>query len=275
MSKKFDYVKTSKYLGFKEIHLKDIHSFETVLELYKVKLIYILLNDENEKVSFYFPENETIYIKESDGFESVEDYLASAAGGFKKAENYYKAIEEGYETLTEFKHVKDLGIEKKEDYLQAKNKGFIKGFETFKKKYSDYSQNKNLPPLFCDFDDPVKLAHYALNQGFKNYTEFEKIMDFGFVSVSDYQTAKTNSFKNGKEYYYAQKGGFSIYREWKEASELKIKSKREYDNYRDLKKSVPQGMSHDEYFLYIHLKRSDNGKIYSRDDLWEQIKGTF
>lgn len=272
MNKNFEYVKTSKYKGFKEIHLNDIYSFEKVLEIYKVKLIYILLSDENEKVSFYFPENETIYIKEANGFESVEDYLASAAAGFKKAENYYKATEEGYETLIEFKQVKDLGIENKEDYLKAKNNGFIKGFETFKKKYTVYSENKNLPPLFCDFDDPVKLAYYAFKQGFKNYSEFERIMDLGFVSISDFQRAKKNSFKDGREYYYAQKSGFSIYREWKEASELKIKSKHEYDNYKELKKNVPEGMSHDQFFIYIFLKNCDNGKIWMRDDLWKQIK---
>ncbi len=269
MSIKFDYIQTETYSDFPSIEIKDVIGFMKYAEGNSVKFIFYMdenKNEHHEKI-FFFPANNIIYKILSGGYESLEDYGDAIKNEFPSSEQFYDAKKIGCCTYSEYKHLKDLDIKNMELFSLARKGGFIKGYEEFQKKISEYKKNIPTSIIPDDINNPILLMRYAAEKGFHQYKEFEKVYDLGFPDIFIYNEAVSKGFKSSTNFYSAVQSGFNEFKEFDEAKKISIQTKAEYDNYKYFKVPGSKGLSCDEFLVLEIIKLQENGSILSLNEI--------
>jgi hypothetical protein len=262
MNSQFEHIEASNYNGFPVIELTDVIGFVHLAETNKIKFIFRkdAATKESPPTEFFCNINNTVYILKANNFLCLEDYFNAIEKKFPGAEEYYAAQKSGYDLFEEFKHSQSSGGANKELFDEAKTAGFVKGFDTFIKKYDTYKNNKHTEIIDKDIDSPVKLYHYAKNKGIKSYNEFEKVYDAGYPDPSLYNEATAKEFNSADDFFEATRKGFTMPNEYESAKEKKIATKKEYDDYLFLKSGNIKHYGYDEFQLLRLLQEMENGK---------------
>jgi hypothetical protein len=270
---KFDYIDTKEYFNFPVIEINDIEGAIKLAELNNIKFIFrIALIKELKKTNeFLFPVGNIIYKINGGGYNTLEDFHNGNSGGFIKAEDFYEAHKGGFQTYEEFDYCRKLGIDKKNLYMEARNGGFVKGFPSFKIKYETYKKNTHTKNIPDNLDSVITLYEFAKSKGFSHYPEFEKVYDSGYPDLLIYNEALAKGFKKPEDFFAAVKAGFNESREYEDAKRYMISSKKEYDDFTDLKKSSMKNMAFDEFELYRLLNEIENGKKLVTREIKEML----
>jgi hypothetical protein len=270
MQKKFEHIDTAEFTGFASVEVKEVRGFVSLAEANGVKHIFRsgAPDRESPPAEFYFPVALVVYRIKAADFIAIEDYHTSVEKKYPCAADYYEAVKKGFDSYEEFRHSKEAGTNgSKEHFDLAKTAGFVRGFDTFLRKYEKYKTFKHTASIAADLDNPVKLYEYATAKGFKAWGEFEKAYDAGYPEASIYTEATSKGFNTADDFFDAVAKGFALPTEYEEAKKLLISSKKEWDDYRYLKAGNFKNKGFDEHHLLMLLRDYKNGSKLSLDAL--------
>jgi hypothetical protein len=271
MNAQFEHIDVTEFNGFSIIESNDVIGLVRLAEFSNVKFIFRKGAKDKESASedFFFHIGNIIYKIKANDFLSLNDYCNATVKKFPTAQDYYEAKKKGFDLFEDYKHSRSAGGAEKEVYEEAKSAGFVRGFDSFQKKYSKYKSFKHTNGIPTDLDSPIKLYQYATNRGFHNYNSFETAYDAGYPEMTVYNEATTKGFKSADDFFDAMSKGFVMPTEYEIAKEKRISSKKEYDDYCFLKSGNYRNFGFDEFQLLQLMKGFDNGKKISLKELRE------
>ncbi|XRO74677.1 NYN domain-containing protein [Methanocaldococcus sp. 28A] len=287
MDKKLNILKIKanliKYVDVDEIEnlpKVKVKSVEEFLEAHRVlgKNVIYRYEDNLEQI-FFFVDNGVIFYIPTHGFKSLSDFIEAKSLGLS-AEEYYEYLEFG--NLDEYKKYKTSGFRNIEDYKKAKELGFINGLkklveENIAKKVDDKYIIEYLNYGILEeqtFSNDAELYYFALEKGFKNFDELVKALKAGFGDINEYQDALKRGFKDAYEYNDALSKGFNDAEEYKIAKAVGVLSKKELEEYKELKRICENfGLeTFEEGYLLKILMDMNIDETINLKDLYNKLK---
>lgn len=278
--RKYEYIEVENPEDFPSIEIKEIKGFAKLADLSGSNFIFHTQGDSTSGGSdvpfgyFMVLIEKILYKIKSLGYKNLDDYEDAFEKGFPACAEYYEARKGNYQSYKEYVECLKTGTTDRALFLKAQKAGFIDGYEEFAAKAQKMPQV--LPPEFTVplYDNGIKLCQYALNNNFKDFGDFIKIIFLGFPSQDVYNIAKAKGFSLGEDYFNALKCGFDNPREYHEAIHLKIKNKIEYNKYDKLRNLSKNIFGFDQILLVEALKTYENYKKLSISKLKELLEKT-
>ncbi|AAB99095.1 TPA: hypothetical protein HA335_02730 [Methanocaldococcus jannaschii] len=233
------YIDVDEIEELPKVKVKNVEEF---LEAHRVlgKHVICRYKDNLEDI-FFFVDNGVIFYIPSDGFKTLEDLIEAKSLGLS-AEEYYEYLEFG--DINEYKKYKSSGFKSIEEYKKAKDLGFIGGLEELVKEgiaqrlddkyiieYLYYGILENR-----EFSNDAELYYFAIEKGFSDFDELKNALKAGFGDANEYKDALNRGFKDAYEYNDALSKGFRDADEYKIAKAIGVNSKKELEEYMELKR---------------------------------------
>jgi len=265
MNGNFEHIESNACSGFSIVESDDVQGLVQLARANNVKFIFRKgAKDKNSPPEeFFFHIGNVLYKIKAQGYLRLDDFCSAVEKKFPSAQEFYDAQGKGFDSYEEFKHSKGVDAGSKFIFDEAKEAGFVKGFDSFLKKYNYYKVRKFTAEIPPDINSALTLFEFAKSKGFKQYNEFESCYDAGYPNADLFADAKAKGFKTAEEYFDASAKGFTVPAEYAFAKEKLIHSQKEYDDYRYLKAGQAHHLSFDEFHLLELLKETENGKKLS------------
>ena len=270
---KFEHFEIAQLPDFPVVMLNKVRDFVRLAEIFQQLHVFVVseTKDEQSETNFLLLHDKVIYLINSHGFKTVDEFAEAEDKGFSNAIDYYDAKRGGYLNYNDFAESKQIGIIDRSLHMKAQKLGFFEHYEEFKLKLD--TNKKTIPEDFniAEFDNALKLFQFATERGFKDYGDFAKAFFLGYTEQAVYEDARVKGFTYAKDFRNAVCMGFDSIREYQEAVHLNIKNKIEYTCYDNLRKASKGIYGFDAVQLMDALKVFENGKKLSINKITEII----
>ena len=226
--------------------------------------IFILHGENPEDDFFALYHNACLLLHKTQGFKTLENYLAAQEKGFPSSVVYYDSMELGYTKHEDYLLVKESGISDLATFETMKKKGFILGLPLFK-------DLESLEPKVFELDVPInnpyELYSYAKVHNFEDCTKLMEAFGKGFTDANLYTAAKELGFPTHADFIDAGKRGFRTFADLKLSNERGMRDSQDLLRYVDLEYVKKGTTTHDQRVLLIVLSKIEQGKKISLNKL--------
>lgn len=250
--------------GGNQMELQSLDDFYRLALSRNNKQILLLENDEKKRM-FGFHQGGSLFLQDSQGFKTLEDYQKSIAGGFPDSRHFYEAREKHLEKYEDLKVVHEADITDLALYEKMKHLGFVNGFK-------DWTELKKTHPNLHGPDDsvnnPLSLFRWAEEKSFENYDTLKTALLNGFSDGRHYKLAQERGYKTFADYDAGMRGGFNSESEYRMGVREKVKTRKELRDIFTLKKvGGDKTTAFDQKALLVVISRLPPRKKVNADKL--------
>jgi hypothetical protein len=257
-----------------QMQLTSLVDFISYIENYSINQIYCIVDIKNSQPkNFAFMHNNILLRHSSMGFATLEDYSKAETNQFPDAETFYKAQKEGYKLYKDYAVAMQAGISEKATLDTIKQNGFVKGFEEFAEQITQYPAN--VQEACSTIKDAYKLYQYAIDNGFDTYANLQAAISKGFTNKALQDVATELEFLDNDSYENALQRGFRTYSELLDANNAKVRDVNDMFKYMELKNVGEPTNTFDERLLMVILSKIEQGKRLSINKLYDYFLKTI
>jgi hypothetical protein len=249
--------------------------FESLAEMCKyveqnnITSVFVATDAALQQHSFVLYQNGCVTTHPTLGFNTLEHFITAQEKGFPDASTFYEAQQLGYTKYNDYLLVKEAGIADVATFETIKKKGFIAGFEEYKKLITE---QPNLLQIDDVISNPYQLYQYSRKHHFEDFNVMIDAFSKGFVDADLYASAKELGFPTFNDFTEASNKQFRTYKELAIAREMQIRDSNDFHRYIDLEVLRKNGESHDQLLLLIVLSKLEQGKRISLNKLTNILK---
>ena len=280
--------------------INDLDTFEKIY--YHVNTLPAIINTnsynfENDKIlsngfiyrdssNFVIIKNDNVYTLESNGFETIKDYIEAEEKLFIDSKSFYnnKSEKLGFKNLNDFYKAKEIGFSEEsiqsisykiKAHLTERELGFVNTINSHIYE-SEFNQKTTLLNLLREKEN--KIGHFynliIVDLKFKNLNDFIKGIKRGFGNGLDYYKSIEKGFIDNSDYILAMELNLNS-NKFYEIKKLNLETKEEIEFYfstREINENFYKSFS--ELNTIVFLNNTSKTKI-SIEKLYMDIKNKF
>lgn len=265
--KTYKYVEVGNYNAALSLKLKSLDDFSRFLDQYQYRQLFLLLNEENMIHHFAVTHQGALVYRESEGFQTMEDYHAALKMEFPSAVAFYEARVLGCKNYNDYSVAMRSGTDDIKTIIKLRDSGFIEGFILF-------TEMKKTCPVAANINvtNALQLYNWAMAANFQNFNEMKEGLLAGFTEAIHYRVALEKGYTNAGDYEEGEKGNFINASDWTWAKEVKAKDHNDLGRYVDLQMLKSDELNHDEKCLLVLLSKLPQNKKISANKLGELFR---
>lgn len=253
--KKYDYYHAVIRKAEQIIELETLQEFIHYTNANHIRQIMLAADPEKQSPVFLLASKGALYVCQTSGFKTLEDYQNSIENGFPDAVTFYDAQNKKCNTYEEYETAIASGITEVEEFDKIKAAGYIDGYSRF----DNLRKPDVLLPQMENVQSAKALFDYASSKSFTDFSHFLKVWQAGFVDPIEHQLAMEKGLNNQRDYETFRNGGFNTLEEFKLAKQHNITTCHELKQYQDLHYTAYANCTFDELLLVNIISKLENG----------------
>ncbi len=253
--KKYDYYRAVIRKAEQIIELETLQEFVHYTNANHIRQIILAADPEKQSPLFALASKGALYVCQTTGFNTLEDYQHSTENGFPDAVTFYDALSKKCNTFDEYEVAIASGITEAAEFDKIKAAGYIEGYLRF----DDLRKQDAALPQMEDMQSARALFEYASSKSFTDFAHFLKVWQAGFVDPIEHQLAIEKGLNNQRDFETFRKGNFNTLDEFKLAKQNNITTWDELKQYQDLHYTAYPNCTFDELLLINIASKLENG----------------
>ena len=292
MDNKRAYCNIDGYENLPMIRISDIETFESLIKEHNPDSIFVaqiktagerdLINFGKSKstaktvTEFSFLHDNLIYVVDTQGYQTLEDYHEGIQKGFESGSDYTSARDGKFIDRDEYEACKKAGFADRITFLKAETVNYLESLDKLTAAHAEGRLTDEAYKKVKTFKNDAQVYEFGQEAGYESYQELENAFASGFTKADadDYRKARDLGFDDSDSYFGAQKGSFEDSKEYAQAQSLGISDKAEFEQYNEMEgiRSQYGFRTTEQAHLFTLLAELPAGRKMSVAKIWDTLK---